>query len=115
MRAGQVVGHVEHGLQVGRRFLAHGAGGVAPLHAVLAGGGQAQGREEAVEHVDLAARHHGQRAAQPLVQIGEQGDQALRHLDRFRRLGDADQGAVEVQKQRGVGGESRGRLHRYRP
>lgn len=115
MRAGQVVGHVQHGLQVGRVLLAHLAACIAPLHAMLAGGRQAQGREEAIEHVDLAARHHCQRATQPIVQIGQQGDQAQRHLDRFRCLGDADQSAVEVQEQRGVGCESRRRLHGRKP
>ena len=63
VRAREVVAGIEHEGQVGWSLFLHVASGIAALHAVLAGGGQAQGGEEAVEHVDLPARHHRERTA----------------------------------------------------
>jgi len=89
----------------------------------LAGGRQAQGREEAVEHVDLAARHHGEGAAELVLEVAEQRDQGGGDFDRLGRGREAHQGAVEIEEEGRVPAQGRrqrivaadGIGHRERP
>ncbi|MCY1210576.1 hypothetical protein D9M72_222690 [compost metagenome] len=108
--AREFVGHVQDRDEVGRALLLHAAFGIAALHAVLAGRGQPQRREKAVDGIDLAPRHHGERATEQVAQVAQQGHEGGRHLDGFRRGGEADQRAVEVEKKGGVPARRRWQL-----
>ena len=97
--ARELVGNVQDGGKVGRALLLHVALGVAALHAVLAGRRQAQWRQEAVDGVDLAARHDGERAAELVAQVAQEGNEGRRDLDGFRRGREPDECSVEVEKE----------------
>ena len=82
--------------------------GAAALYAVFAGRGQPQRCEKTIDRVDLSTRHHRQRTAEQAVQIVQQRHQRRRHFDRFRRLGNGHERAVEIQEEGGVGGKAGG-------
>jgi hypothetical protein len=108
--AREFVGDVQDRHQIRRVLLLHVALGIASLHAVLAGRGQPQRREKAVDRVDLAPRHHGQRTAELVAQVAEQGDERGGNLDGFGGGRKADQRAVEVEEKGGVAAQRRWQL-----
>jgi hypothetical protein len=110
VHACEFVGDVQDGHEIGRVLLLHVALCVAALHAVLAGGGQAQRCEKTVDGVDLAPGHHGERAAELVAQVAQQGDQRGGNLDGLGGGRKADQRAVEIEKEGGVPAQRRRQL-----
>ena len=78
------------------------AAGRAALGAVLAGDGEARGREERVDVRDRAPRDEGQRAARGPPQPLEQLAQRRVYAHRVRPLGEAHEGAVDIEEDGGV-------------
>ncbi len=60
--------------------------------------------EQRLHLLDRAARDHGERAAEVVAQAREDAGQARRHMHGVRRRRDVEQGAVEVEQQRRLGG-----------
>jgi hypothetical protein len=85
----------------------HGAGGVAPLDAVLAGRRQRERREQSVDVGDRAAADQGEGATGGALQALEQPPLGAARAHRVGTLGVVEQRAVDVEEQRPVGAERR--------
>ena len=83
-----------------RHFLAR-AVVIAQRHTMLAGGGRGERVEQEVELGERPAAHHGDGVTKVMMELRQQIRQARRHHDLFRCRRDLEQGAVEVEEQRG--------------
>ena len=72
------------------------------LEPVEPRGGQPERAEQAIERRQLAAADQRQRAVETVVEAGQHADHLRVHRNLVRRLGDLDQGAVDVEEKRPV-------------
>ena len=102
----------QRGDGVGRHDL-DAAVGAPPLQAVNAGGGQAQGPEDAIEVVDLPAAQQRQRPAARLAQRLQRSEQSGSGTNRVGGRGKFEQRSIDIEEEREIGSrERRGRGHR---
>jgi hypothetical protein len=91
----------------GRRRAVDRARGVAPLRAVLPGGGEPQRREQRIDVADRAAADQRERPGRRPMQRLEQAKHRLPRPHRVGPLGVLDERAVDVEEERPVGSELR--------
>jgi hypothetical protein len=77
----------------------HGTGGAPPFHAMQTGGRHLQRRKQRVQVVDAASADQRQRTIKAPFHPLQQGLEVIAGTGIQRRVGELDQGAVDIQEQ----------------